>query len=438
MPLRESAGERHSRPLTATSSFIVPGTSPASSSGLVRSASFTSSASGLVRSASFSSFHSHATTEAGQEPYYPEGSSKYALRDTRVAIDFSLPAESGAVPLAYSAQKSLLYFTRGNRVQYKSLITADAVSQLCKLPDMLGDLTLLAAGDAALIALASSTGAIQLWDAGAKKLVCGWTTKGAVSMAWSGPVLSVGGPKGAVRHYDTRVQPAAKMREQAAKVTRHQTRVAAMAWNTDGKLLASGDGSGAVYCWDARSNRVPLDVGEFVQRRKKIQHAGAVSALAWCPWQPKLLATGDVLGTVKLWTIDAASPHSNASVPGKLVLPGGVVALHFAPHYKELLSAVGSAPPATSTAPVVPGVSNAVATHALPSLRPIARTAVSVAGSQQGTGSSAEPHAVTGAVLAGHKIVLAVPGEGKLKVFEVWGKRREVRRQASFLGNSIR
>ncbi|KAJ7457018.1 WD40 repeat-like protein [Mycena latifolia] len=418
--------------------MTAPSTPVPSSSSLVRSASF--SASGLVRSTSFSSFHSRTPTDAAPEPYYPEGSSKYALRDARVAIDFSLPGDPAAapltVPLAYAAQNNVLYFPRGNRVHYKSLVGAD-VGQLCKLPDTLGDLALLAAADsdAGLLALATSTGAIQLWDATARKLVCGWTTKGGApgALAWRGGVLAVGGPKGAVRHYDTRVQPAAR----TARVTRHQAGVAALAWGADGHVLASGDAAGVVYCWDARSSsRVPLDVGEFLQRRKKIQHTGAISAIAWCPWQPKLLATGDVLGTVRLWSVDAASPHSNAAAPGTLALGGAVVGLHFAPHYKELLSVLGPAP-STSFSPTPTSMTNAappngLAAHALPSLRPITHAHAGV------SGSPSDAHAVTGSILAGHKVVLAVPAEGKLRVFDAWGKRKEVRRQGSFLGNSIR
>lgn len=447
MPLRND-----SRPLSSSSTMTAPSTPVASTSSLVRSASFSRPSTGLVRSASLSSLYSQAS-DAPPEPYYPEGSSKYALRDARISIDFSLPgtlAAGAAMPLAYSAHQNMLYFPRGNRIQYKSLIGAD-VGQLCKLPDTLGDLTVLAAADAdsGMLALATSTGTIQLWDAGAKKLVCSWNTKGAAALAWAGPVLAVGGRRGAIRHYDTRVAPA----EQTLRVTRHQAGVGTLAWSGDGRLLASGDHGGAVFIWDTRAGArvtVPLDVGEFVQRRKKMQHAGGVSALAWCPWQPKLLATGDTRGTVRLWSIDAATPHSNAAAPGTLALAGAVVGLHFATQFKELLSVVGAAPAplptSTSTSAATASAAgsgtgantpNALVTHALPSLRLISRTSVPVPSSSS-TSPPADAQGVAASVLAGHKVVLAVPGEGKLKVFDAWGKRREVRRQGSFLGNSIR
>ncbi|KAJ6554470.1 WD40-repeat-containing domain protein [Mycena capillaripes] len=335
------------------------------------------------------------------------------------------------MPLSYSS-KNILYFSRGNRVQYRSMIAADSVSQLCKLQDKHGDLTLLEAGGIDHLAVATSKGIVQVWDTEAKKMVCSWTTKGIASMAWNGPILSIGGTKGAVRHYDIRIQPTSKMKEQASKVTRHQASIATLAWNIDGKLLASGDESGVVYTWDSRS-KVPLDVGEFHQRRKKIQHSKAISALAWCSWQSKLLATGDLSGTVKFWTVEAANPHSNATAPGKLELGSKIVNLHFSPSYKELLTTLGPLPASPEATDIRPWprsiLNNSITVHSFPSLRPIASLSVSdqkVCGSVLNTGAGV------------HKIVVAVPGETKLKVFDVWGKRKEIRRQSSSLGNTIR
>ncbi|KAF7369802.1 Cell division cycle protein 20 [Mycena venus] len=412
MPLRDSDGERnfvpHTRPLSTSSSMSTPGT-PAPSGPMQ-----------LMRSASFSSFHSQASVETSTiQPYYPEGSAKYCLRDSRLAIDFSLPSTSDkSMPLCYSSQNQNLYFSRGNRVFHRNMVAADNVSQLCKLQDKHGDLILLEAGASNLLALATSKGIVQVWDTNSRKMACSWTTKGVASLAWNGHILSVGGTKGTIRHYDTRIQPTDKMKEQASKVTRHQASIATLAWNTDGKLLASGDESGIVYTWDARS-KVPLDVGEFHQRRKKIQHTKAISS--------KLLATGDLHGTVKFWTVEPANPHSNATAPGKIELGSKI----------ELLTTLGPIPTASPEA--IPSadirplprsiLSNSITVHSFPSLRPIASVSVSekdVCGSVLNTGSAV------------HKIVVAVPDESKLKVFDVWGKRKEIRRQASSLGNSIR
>ena len=89
-------------------------------------------------------------------------------------------------------------------------------------------------------------------------------------------MLTVGGERGSLRHYDTRIKEKATMKEQTKRVTRHQAAIGTLRWNEEGKLLASGDQSGLVYVWDSRQN-VPLDVGELVQRRRKMQHAGPIT-----------------------------------------------------------------------------------------------------------------------------------------------------------------
>jgi cell division cycle protein 20 (cofactor of APC complex) len=156
---------------------------------------------------------------------------------------------------------------------------AEDIGQLCKLQEDRGDLRVIECAGIDIphtVALGTSLGYVQIWDVKVKKMVMSWSTKGVSVMKWSGPALTVGGLKGTIRHYDTRVEPKSKMKDQAPKLTRHQARITSLAWNINGKILASGDESGTVYCWE-QGRKVPLDVGEFVQRRKKIQHSGTVS-----------------------------------------------------------------------------------------------------------------------------------------------------------------
>jgi cell division cycle protein 20 (cofactor of APC complex) len=179
---------------------------------------------------------------------------------------------------------NIVYFGRANRVHYKNLTVAEEVGQLCKLEDGQGDLQIIECGGIDrpnTVALSTSRGLVQLWDVKSKKQMASWTIKGVTAMRWNGPVLTVGGLKGTIRHYDTRISATSKMKEQARKVTRHQSRITSLDWNMDGKILASGDQAGMIYCWDSR-DKVPLDVGEFVQRRKKMQHSGAISVRIFC------------------------------------------------------------------------------------------------------------------------------------------------------------
>ncbi|KAJ7573975.1 WD40 repeat-like protein [Mycena floridula] len=360
-------------------------------------------------------------------PPFPELSAKYHLRNTKTTIDFSLPpAPEGEspLPLALSAQ-NVLYFSRANRIQFKNLNTSEDIGQLCKLQNGIGDLKIIECGGIEKvdhIALASTKGTIQIWDVRTKKILSNWSTKGVAAMKWNGCLLTIGSAKGTIRYYDTRISPASKMKEQARKMTRHQSCITNLAWNPEGKLLASADDTGTIYCWDHRQ-KVPLDVGEFVQRRKKMQHAAAVSALSWCPWQAKVLASGDKAGTIRLWNIDASNSGTNAIIPGKVETVSSVVSLHFSPQCKEFIAVHGSGPVVTEP---VQRLENAISVYSYPGLRDVITLPVS-------------DKSVAGSVMnnAGTKVVLAVPEENKLKVWDAWGKNKELRRQSSFMSASV-
>jgi cell division cycle protein 20 (cofactor of APC complex) len=163
-----------------------------------------------------------------------------------------------------------------------------------------------------------------------------------------------------------------------------------------------------------------------------------MQALAWCPWQSKLFASGDSSvsghGTIQLWNVSTSSQYSNAAVPGKIELDAQVKSLHFSPHCKEIMSTHGSGqePGITSgDAPVRSWSRNnttvacSVAVHSFPSLRNV--TTIVVA--SKGLADSVLSH-------NGMKTVIAIPEENKLRVWDVWGKRKEVRRSPSFLDAS--
>jgi cell division cycle 20, cofactor of APC complex len=63
-----------------------------------------------------------------------------------------------------------------------------------------------------------------------------------------------------------------------------------------------------------------------------------------------------------------------------------------------------------------------IAVHSYPSLRQVVSTHVPSAG-------------IGGSVLSsnGTKVVMVAPEEGKLHVWDVWGKKKEVKRQPSFM-----
>ncbi|KDQ55962.1 hypothetical protein JAAARDRAFT_195207 [Jaapia argillacea MUCL 33604] len=389
------------------------------------------------------SYSSSDLVRAANSPY-PEPSAHHHLRPGRDVIDYSVASLEGedhpsAWPLSWSSS-NVLFFSRGNRVYYRNLSSNIDAAQLCKIKESHGALRLIeAAGmdQPNVVAVGSSKGYIQLWDVSAKKVVMGWSAKSVGSMKWNGPVLTVGGSKGTIRHYDTRIKESSKMKEKATKVTRHQARISALAWNQEVGLLASGDELGNVFCWDPRQSK-PLDVGEQVHRRKKVQHVGIISALAWCPWQPKLLATGDSspngTGTIRFWNINTSHQSSNASGPAR-EMDAQITSLHFSPHCRELLTTHGAGAPHVPPLSVdgrieeiaanrAMNVANSVVVHSYQSWTHVITRAAS-------TGR------VAGSVLnpTGTKLAVAAADEGKLSLWEVWGKRKEagLKRQASAL-----
>jgi len=330
-------------------------------------------------------------------------------------------------------------FGRGNRVHYKSLTNNEDVAQLCKLRDSSGDLRFLECGDRDqpnTVAAGTSTGYLQLWDISTKKSTGSWQANGASAMKWNGPTLTVGLQKGTIKHYDSRTP---KSKESIKRVTRHQAKITALAWNVEGKYYASGDETGMVFCWDIRQPGVPVEeVGDMVQRRRKIQHTGAVTALAWCPWQAKILATGDSTpektGTIRVWTIGGCTSFAYQSThTDKIELDAPVTSLHFSPHCKEILSTHGpgkttpTLPTYTENLEVIENdpipspYTNSVVVHSYPSLKHV----ITLPGATANiAGSLLSPN--------GQKIVLAVPEESKLKIWDVWA-RPTIKRQASAL-----
>ncbi|OCH92520.1 WD40 repeat-like protein [Obba rivulosa] len=372
-----------------------------------------------------------------------ETSAVHHLRADRLTIDYSAATSASAVDWSTN---NVVVFARGNRVHYKSLSSNEDVGQLCKIRDGIGHLQLLSCGgkdQPSAVAICTNKGYIQIWDVSSKKMTLNWTTKGATAIKWNGPILTVGGERGTIRHFDTRIKDAAKLKEQTKKVTRHQAKICTLAWNDEGKYLASGDKSGLVHVWDSRQN-TPLDVGEMVQRRKKMQHTGAITALAWCPWQSKILASGDSAsdgsGTIRIWNISPSTAFSS-NHPDKLELDAQITSLHWSTHCKEILSTHG--PGKSTPVPTTPSIdinneyfsfsndprpsriANSVLIHSYPSLRNVATVA---AASKNVAGSMLSPN--------GQRVLLAVPEEAKLKIWDVWGRCKELRRSNSVLSGS--
>ncbi|KDR78274.1 hypothetical protein GALMADRAFT_119293 [Galerina marginata CBS 339.88] len=164
-----------------------------------------------------------------------------------------------------------------------------------------------------------------------------------------------------------------------------------------------------------------MQVGEIVKRRKKIVQSGKISAVSWCPWDPKILATGDAGGILRLWNVNDR-PGSNALSPGKLDTASVITGIHFSPHCKEILTAHGpriGVPVPIDPCNPKPSSENALVVHSFPSLRHVTTFRLSI---ERGIGDTV----LDG---TGTKIIFATPSDGKISVSDVWAKQKEVKRE---------
>lgn len=107
-------------------------------------------------------------------------------------------------------------------------------------------------------------------------------------MAWSQSILAAGCRDGAIVLHDVRERTTGNR-----VLQRHTQEVCGISWSPDGRLLATGGNDNLVVIWDRAGNTVhTLEA-----------HTAAVKALAWCPWQPSVLATGGGTAdkSIKFW-----------------------------------------------------------------------------------------------------------------------------------------
>ncbi|KAI4898160.1 hypothetical protein NFI96_024924 [Prochilodus magdalenae] len=181
--------------------------------------------------------------------------------------------------------------------------------------------------DGNFLAIGTSTSKVELWDVQyQKRLRCmdSHTTRVA-SLSWNDHVLSSGARSGLIHQHDVRVAE-----HHTCTLRGHAQEVCGLAWSPDGRYLASGGNDNTVNIW---SGAQQTGVHSFTE------HEGAVKALAWCPWQSSILATGG--GTsdrhIRIWNVNSGSCINAWDTQSQ------VSSLVFAPNYKELVSGHGYA-----------------------------------------------------------------------------------------------
>lgn len=180
-----------------------------------------------------------------------------------------------------------------------------------------------------VLAVGNSKNIIELWDV--NKQVCLRQMKshtGRVgSLAWNLHLLSSGSRSGDIHHHDVRVA-----QHHVGTLKLHVQEVCGLKWSSDGRYLASGANDNLVGVWDANMSHEGSQPMHVLR-----EHTAAVKALAWCPWQNNILATGGGTadGHINIWNI------YNGNIVQSQDAKSQVSCLLWSKNYKEIISSHG-------------------------------------------------------------------------------------------------
>ncbi|XP_058659984.1 LOW QUALITY PROTEIN: cell division cycle protein 20 homolog [Ammospiza caudacuta] len=191
--------------------------------------------------------------------------------------------------------------------------------------------------DGDYLAVGTSSAEIQLWDIEQQKRLHDQNQRTMIShcarvgtLSWNSYILSSGARTGHIHHHDVRVAE-----HHVATLAGHTQEVCGLKWSLDGRSLASGGNDSLVNVWPCTQG----GGGDFAPLKTFTQHQGAVKAVAWCPWQMNVLATGG--GTrdrhILIWNVCSGTRLSAVDTRSQ------VTSILWSTNYKELISAHGFA-----------------------------------------------------------------------------------------------
>ncbi|CAH9110977.1 unnamed protein product [Cuscuta europaea] len=211
-----------------------------------------------------------------------------------------------------------------------------STSELVTIGDDVGPVTSVKwAPDGRHIALGFNNSHVQLWDSTSNRLVRtlrdGHQSR-VGALDWNNHILTTGGMDGLIINNDVRV------RSPIVETYRgHSHEVCGLKWSASGQQLASGGNDNLVHIWDRSltSSSSSSSAGGLLHRFD--EHTAAVKALAWCPFQRNLLASGGGGGDrcIKLWNTQTGSCVNSVDTGSQ------VCALLWNKNERELLSAHG-------------------------------------------------------------------------------------------------
>jgi cell division cycle protein 20 (cofactor of APC complex) len=279
------------------------------------------------------------------------------------------------------SSQNILAVSLGNSVYLWNGNTYETL-QLMTNQDNICSLNWMNSGN--LLAVGLKDGHVELWDTAKLQQIrkmAGHTDR-VSSLSWNVNLLSSGSKDSQIINHDVR------LRNQKIHLLKgHSQEVCALKWAPDGSLLASGGNDNLLCIWDLnystsqnsqnRFNRASsilndnqntysqqtgslwnliqentIDTNNLVNSGSNLNqpivitprynftsHEAAVKALAWCPWQKGLLASGAGTRdkTIKFWNLETGSLINTVDTGSQ------VCALLWSKHEKELISSHGYA-----------------------------------------------------------------------------------------------
>ncbi|KAL1565466.1 cell division cycle 20.2, cofactor of APC complex-like [Salvia divinorum] len=188
------------------------------------------------------------------------------------------------------------------------------------------------APDGRHIAVGLNNSEVQLWDSTSNRLLR--TLKGGHrsrvgALDWNNHILTTGGMDGQIFNNDVRVRS-----HIVETYTGHDQEVCGLKWSASGQQLASGGNDNVLQIWD-RSMAASNAPTQWLHRLE--EHTAAVKALAWCPFQSNLLASGGGAGDgcIKFWNTHTGSCLNSVDTGSQ------VCSLLWNKNERELLSSHG-------------------------------------------------------------------------------------------------
>ncbi|XP_039037116.1 cell division cycle 20.2, cofactor of APC complex-like [Hibiscus syriacus] len=182
--------------------------------------------------------------------------------------------------------------------------------------------------DARILAVGYMCSSLQLWDAESSKLIRNLDGHSGriASTAWNGRILTSGSRDKSIINHDVRAP-----NNMASCIKQHADEVCGLKWSTEGNRLASGGNENLLYIWEGSK----MSSSKFLHRLS--DHCAAVKALAWCPYQYNVLASGGGLsdGCIKIWNTQKGVCISSIETKAQ------ICGLEWNRHHKEILSGHG-------------------------------------------------------------------------------------------------